>query len=195
MNIIHATRKDKARIVEILCLSFQNDPQSNYILGSGNHQQEKRKRLMSYVFEFGLANGKVEVSEDKNAVAVWKKSGSKKMTIHLLYESILFFFSFGWKGLNRISEMERKISKFYPADGIFHYLWILGTDPKVQGKGYGSSILSKAISSSEKEDISIYLETSTEANLNYYKRKGFELYESMVLDREKPLKIYLLRYD
>lgn len=97
MNIVQANRKDKARIIEILCLSFENDPQTNYILGSGSNQLKKRKRLMAFAFEFGLANGKVEMSEDKKAAAIWKKSGSKKMTLYLLYESILFFFSFGWK--------------------------------------------------------------------------------------------------
>lgn len=195
MNIVQANRKDKARIIEILCLSFENDPQTNYILGSGSNQLKKRKRLMAYAFEFGLANGKVEMSEDKKAAAIWKKSGSKKMTMYLLYESILFFFSFGWKGLKRISDMEKKIFKFYPTEGIFRYLWILGTDPNVQGKGYGSAILSKAISSFKTDSIPLYLETSTELNLNYYERKGFKLYHRFDLGNETDLTIYLMRFE
>lgn len=195
MNIIQANRKDKSRIIEILCLSFENDPQTNYILGSGSNQLKKRKRLMAYAFEFSFANGKVEMSEDKKAAAIWKKSGSKKMTMYLLYESILFFFSFGWKGLKRISDMEKKISTFYPTEGIFRYLWILGTDPNVQGKGYGSAILSKAISSFQADSIPLYLETSTELNLNYYERKGFKLYRRIDLGNETDLTIYLMRFE
>ena len=99
MNIINAQRKDKTRIIEILCQSFQNDPQINYILGSNGNKNKKLLRLMAYSFEFGLANGKVEISEDKNSVAIWKSSNSKKMTINLFYESILFFFTFGWSGI------------------------------------------------------------------------------------------------
>ena len=195
MNIIQANRKDKSRIIEILCLSFENDPQTNYVLGSGSNQLKKRKRLMAYAFEFSFANGKVEMSEDKKAAAIWKKSGSKKMTMYLLYESILFFFSFGWKGLKRISDMEKKISTFYPTEGIFRYLWILGTDPNVQGKGYGSAILSKAISSFQADSIPLYLETSTELNLNYYERKGFKLYHRIDLGNETDLTIYLMRFE
>ncbi|MFY8096237.1 MAG: hypothetical protein ACOVMH_00345, partial [Flavobacterium sp.] len=67
MNIIDAQRKDKTRVIEILSKSFQNDPQINYILGSNVNHNKKMKRLMAYSFEFGLANGKVEISEDKNS--------------------------------------------------------------------------------------------------------------------------------
>lgn len=150
---------------------------------------------MAYAFEFGLANGKVEMSEDKNAAAVWKKSDSKKMTMQLLLESILFFFSFGWKGLKRISDMEKKIAAFYPDQAVFNYLWILGTGPNHQGKGYGSAILSKAISSFQVDNVPLYLETSTELNLKYYERKGFKLYQNVVVDTETQLNVYLLRYD
>jgi GNAT superfamily N-acetyltransferase len=194
MNIINAQRKDKTRIIEILCQSFQNDPQINYILGSNGNKNKKLLRLMAYSFEFGLANGKVEISEDKNSVAIWKSSNSKKMTINLFYESILFFFTFGWSGIKRISAMEKKIAAFYPDKTIFNYLWILGTNPNEQGKGYGTAILSKAINNFEQNKVPIYLETSTDSNLKYYQRKRFELYHSMILDSETQLTTYLMRY-
>jgi GNAT superfamily N-acetyltransferase len=194
MNIINAQRKDKTRIIEILCQSFQNDPQINYILGSNGNKNKKLMRLMAYSFEFGLANGKVEISEDKNSVAIWKSSNSKKMTINLFYESILFFFTFGWGGIKRISAMEKKIAAFYPDKTIFNYLWILGTNPNEQGKGYGTAILSKAINNFEQNKVPIYLETSTDSNLKYYQRKRFELYHSMILDSETQLTTYLMRY-
>jgi GNAT superfamily N-acetyltransferase len=194
MNIINAQRKDKTRVIEILSKSFQNDPQINYILGSNVNHNKKMKRLMAYSFEFGLANGKVEISEDKNSVAIWKSSNSKKMTINLFYESILFFFAFGWIGIKRISAMEKKIAAFYPDKTIFNYLWILGTNPNEQGKGYGTAILSKAINNFEQNKVPIYLETSTDSNLYYYQRKRFELYHSMILDTKTQLKTYLMRY-
>jgi GNAT superfamily N-acetyltransferase len=194
MNIINAQKKDKTRIIEILCQSFQNDPQINYILGCNGNKNKKLMRLMAYSFEFGLANGKVEISEDKNSVAIWKSSNSKKMTINLFYESILFFFAFGWSGIKRISAMEKKIAAFYPDKTIFNYLWILGTNPNEQGKGYGTAILSKAINKYEQDKVPLYLETSTDSNLKYYQRKRFELYHRMILDSETQLTTYLMRY-
>lgn len=72
MNIIKSYREDKARIIEVLCNAYQYDPLTQYILGEKGNKQRKLRRLMAYAFEFGLANGKVEISEDRNAVAIWK---------------------------------------------------------------------------------------------------------------------------
>lgn len=195
MNIISAQRADKARIVDILCESFRNDPQTKYILGSTNNSAIKLERLMAYAFEYGLINGKVDISDDRNSAAIWKTRYSSKMSANLLVESILFLLAFGFSGLKRISAMEKRIEAFYPEDVTFNYLWILGTDPQQQGKGYGSAILAKAIREQQLNGIPLYLETSSEANVKYYQRKGFSLYHSMVLDSTTALTIYLMKRD
>ena len=195
MNIVSAKRADKPRIVEVLCEAFPNDPQTNYILGSDGNRATKLKRLMAYAFEYGMVNGNVEISDDGNAAAIWKNRHSGKMSVHLLVESILFLLTYGPSGLQRISAMEKRIAAFYPDNVGFHYLWILGTDPHQQGKGYGSAILSKAIREQELNQIPLYLETSSEANVKYYERKGFSLYHSIVLDSATSLTIYLMKLE
>jgi len=195
MNIIDAHREDKARIIEALCNAFQYDPQTQYILWEKGNKQRKLRRLMAYAFEFGLANGKVEISEERNAVAIWKMRNSKNMTVHLILESLLFLMTYGLKGLKRISDMEERIAKFYPENINFKYLWILGTDPMEQGKGYGSAILSQALGQYEHDSVPIYLETSSESNARYYQKKQFSLYHSFLLDSELGLTIYLLKHD
>lgn len=195
MNIVRAQRADKARIVKVLCESFPNDPQTKYILGSTENSAIKLERLMAYAFEYGLVNGKVDISDDRNSAAIWKTRYSSKMSAHLLVESILFLLAFGFTGLKRIAAMEKRIAAFYPDNVSFNYLWILGTDPQQQGKGYGSAILTKAIREQELNKIPLYLETSSEANVKYYERKGFSLYHSIVLDSTTALTIYLMKRD
>jgi GNAT superfamily N-acetyltransferase len=195
MNIVRAQRADKARIVKVLCESFPNDPQTNYILGSAGNRATKLKRLMAYAFEYGMVKGNVEISDDGNAAAIWKNRHSGTMSVHLLVESILFLLTYGPSGLQRISAMEKRIAAFYPDNVSFNYLWILGTDPQQQGKGYGSAILTKAIREQELNKIPLYLETSSEANVKYYERKGFSLYHSIVLDSATSLTIYLMKLE
>lgn len=195
MNIVSAKRADKPRIVEVLCKAFPNDPQTKYILGSDGNRATKLKRLMAYAFEYGMINGNVEISDDGNAAAIWKNRHSGKMSVHLLVESILFLLTYGPSGLQRISAMEKRIAAFYPDNIGFRYLWILGTDPHQQGKGYGSAILSKAIREQELNQIPLYLETSSEANVKYYERKGFSLYHSIVLDSATSFTIYLMKLE
>ncbi len=77
---------------------------------------------------------------------------------------------------------------------VLYHLWILGTNPSEQGKGYGTAILSKAINKFKQDKVPLYLETSTDSNLKFYERKHFKLHHSLILDSETQLKIYLLKY-
>lgn len=192
-TIISAQRKDKEQVVEILYNSFANDPHINWIVGEGGNKQERIKRLMSYAFEHSLINGLIQLTEDKKAVAVWKKHHSRKMNLYLLIENIKFLLAFGFKRLARITQMEKEISKRYPKNCFYNYLWFIGTQPSEQGKGYGSALLRPELKKSLEEKRTVYLETTTESNLSYYMKKGFVLYDKIVVNNMNPLTIFLLK--
>jgi GNAT superfamily N-acetyltransferase len=54
------------------------------------------------------------------------------------------------------------------------YLGTIGTDPAVQGKGYGSALLEVVLKRCDDEAIPSYLESSKEQNLAFYHRHGYE---------------------
>ena len=193
MKIIKANWADKEIVVSILRESFAQDPQINYIVGEGGNKEKRFKRLMSYGFEQAIVNGKVELTEDKKAVAIWRNHHSNKMTIRLLIENIRFLIDFGFNRLATISKMEKTIGANYPKDDSFYYLWFIGTLPQMQGKGYASKLLNSWLEKAQKERVEVYLETSTESNLAYYQKKGFELYDKIMLEGENPLLVYLMK--
>jgi GNAT superfamily N-acetyltransferase len=194
MKTIKAQRTDKGIVIDILCQSFINDPHINYIIGDSGNKEKRLKRLMSYAFEYSYVNGKIELSDDKKAVSIWKNPASKKMTFRLFIENILFFLDFGWNRLSKISEMERIINKNYPKSDKYEYLWFIGTLPTEQGKGYGSSLLNSSILNALKNNKEIFLETSTKINLSYYSKKGFELYNKVFLNEEHSFPIYMMKF-
>lgn len=193
METIKANRTDKAIVIDILSESFAKEPQINYIVGEGGNKEKRIKRLMSYGFEQAMVNGKVELSEDKKAVAIWRNHHSNKMTWRLLIENIRFVLDFGFKRLGTISKMEKAIQANYPQNDTFYYLWFIGTLPDSQGKGYAFNLLQPWFEKAKKEQIEIYLETSTDYNLSFYKKKGFEIYNSVTLEGVKSQMIYLLK--
>lgn len=192
-TIINAQRQDKALVVDILRTSFADDPHINWLVDDGRNKQCRMKRLMSYAFEHALVNGSVQLTEDKKAVAIWKNHHSHKMSFHLLLENIKFLFAFGFKRLSRIIQMEKKISSRYPKDRFYNYLWFIGTLPSEQGKGYGSALLRPELKRASEEKHPVYLETTTETNLSYYRKKGFILYDKILLNEINPMTIFLLR--
>jgi ribosomal protein S18 acetylase RimI-like enzyme len=73
---------------------------------------------------------------------------------------------------------EAAIKKEHPS-AILSYLWFIGVKPQEQGKGAGSHLLSEIIYKSKAEGRIICLETSTERNLPWYKKFGFEIYKEL----------------
>ncbi|MBQ0740475.1 GNAT family N-acetyltransferase, partial [Aquimarina celericrescens] len=72
----------------------------------------------------------------------------------------------------------------------FLHLWIMGTIPKSKGKGIGTKLLKEVLEYYGKTKP-IYLETTTESNMHFYKKLGFKVFnETYAL--EYPL-YFLLR--
>ena len=192
-TIINAQRNDKAVVTEILRDSFANDPHINWLVGKGRNEQKRINRLMSYAFEHCLINGFIQLTEDKKAVALWKNQQSRRMSLRLLVENIRFLFDFGLRRIIRISRMEKEVSKRYPKDSFYRYLWFIGTQPSEQGKGYGSALLQPELKKAAEEQQAVYLETTTETNLSYYRKKGFVLYDKIMLNGTDPLTVLCLK--
>lgn len=193
MKLIQATRQDKNRVIEILCSSFIDDPQTNYIIGEEGNKSLRMKCLMAYAFEYGMVNGRVELTENKMAVAIWKNFVSANISIHLVVEKVRFLYHFGLNRLKTIKTMEKLISNQYPTNRKFDYLWFLGTHPTAQGLGYGTAMLNANIEKACLQNVDVYLETSTTSNVAYYSRKGFTQYESITISCRRTFEVYLLR--
>jgi ribosomal protein S18 acetylase RimI-like enzyme len=57
----------------------------------------------------------------------------------------------------------------------FLYVLVIGVATKLQGKGFGRTLIDAAVEKSEREGLPIYLDTSTEENLKMYEHFGFRL--------------------
>eukprot|EP00828_Plagiopyla_frontata_P049576 TRINITY_DN9930_c0_g1_i5.p2 TRINITY_DN9930_c0_g1~~TRINITY_DN9930_c0_g1_i5.p2 ORF type:complete len:111 (-),score=28.66 TRINITY_DN9930_c0_g1_i5:55-387(-) len=63
--------------------------------------------------------------------------------------------------------------KDYKKDGFF-YIYSIGTIAKCRGKGYGVAILQPILNLADLHKKYVYLESSNQLNVNFYKRLGFE---------------------
>ena len=95
--MIRASRRNKARVCEILIDSFQKDPHTNWFTSPNDQGRDKRIRsLMNFAAEEGFARQSVYLSDDKNAVAIWKSPTEKKMSIPLVHAYLDFGVKMGW---------------------------------------------------------------------------------------------------
>ena len=79
-------------------------------------------------------------------------------------------------GRNRLSGMKLldAVDKLHPTEPHW-YLFLLGTDPVVQGRGVGGRLVQPVLDRCDAEGLPAYLETQKESNLAFYGRLGFEV--------------------
>ena len=144
---------------------------------------------MEYSYDVCNAFGDVWISEDEQACALVLVPDKKKTSlIAILWDITLAFSVIGINRIGPVLGRESKIKSFHPNEP-FSYLWFIGVKPELQNKGKGSQLLGQIIQKSKEEKRPIYLETSVERNLPWYKNHGFEVYNKLDLSYT----LYLLR--
>lgn len=71
-------------------------------------------------------------------------------------------------------------AEFRPAERYWE-LELLAVDPVHQGRGLGGKLLEHGLAISDGEGAAVYLESSNPANLDFYRRHGFELLSEVQL--------------
>lgn len=75
------------------------------------------------------------------------------------------------------------VEKHHPPKPPHWYLATLGTDPDVQGRGLGTTVLAPVLEECDRDGVGAYLESSKESNVGYYARFGFRVTEEVRLPR------------
>lgn len=72
------------------------------------------------------------------------------------------------------------------------YLGILGTDPRFQGRGVGTALITPMLERADEAGVPTYLETQKESNVPYYRRFGFEVTDNFSVN-DSPTMWQMLR--
>jgi len=189
--MIKARPSDKEQILDILTPAFNTNKSVNYVVRQDSRRTDRIRHLMDYSVEVCREWGEVLLSEDRQASALLLYPHTKKSGLRtILLDLKLAVKSVGLANLQKVMSRESKIKAFHPRQP-FLYLWFVGVAPEKQGEGIGSRLMAEIIRESEKQELPIYLETSTRENLPFYQKFGFTIYEE--LDFGFPF--YLLKRD
>jgi len=185
---------------EVLGRALKDDPVSVWDIPD----KEKRHAVMKHVFQMtsclGVKYGETHAtSPNLEGIAVWLPYINKKykllINIGCLLKSKMY--KLGREAQKRIKPIEEHSTKvhreFVPGD--HWYLQTLGVEPTHQGKGYGSLLMEYMFEKIDNTDpLPVFLETSTELNVKFYKRFGFEVMKEGIIPETDVEQWYLLRY-
>lgn len=129
------------------------------------------------VVQWGLRYGEVKhigSASAPEAVAVWGQQGTtlfEQVRSGMAYRT----FGLGLTALTRLLRVSLELGALHEklCPEPHRYLYMLGVDTALQGKGLGSALIRPTLAQADREGRPCYLETATEVNVPFYLRHGY----------------------
>lgn len=182
-----ATAQDEARAVDLLVRAFENDPPLNWLLRQDRKREAAFREFFSVAYrKMTLPFGCVEFTDDGTGVALWTPPGRWKLdflTETMLLPNFIRVMGLG-TFVRKLSGVNR-LQHHHP-QAPHYYLFAMGVEPALQGRGIGSALLRTTLDRCDQERTPAYLEASTEASRRLYERLGFVTQEVLRMAPEAP---------
>jgi ribosomal protein S18 acetylase RimI-like enzyme len=170
-------RNQLATASHVLARAFDDDPVFRYLYPAPRRRRWASRGFLRALASDGMPFGEVWAALDDGTVvgtAGWLPDGafppSRRRSLRLLLGSAgaLLTPRTLRDGLRYLSETERLHPK-----GPHWYLAVIGVEPARQGEGIGGQLLDVVLERLDADRVPAYLETSTEANVAWYRHHGF----------------------
>lgn len=173
-----AGRDDRELVAGLLDSAFQDDPVSGWIFPGEEERRTTHPRLMAAFVDIVLAEGRIEVTEDAAACALWlpmpaggeDDEGGDEEDFAQLREALD-------PDNERIEQIGTLTAEVHPVGRAHEYLWMIGVVPGRQGEGLGTALIGSVLERCDREGVPAYLEASSARSRGLYERLGFELVE------------------
>jgi len=157
-------------VIDVLTLAFGSDPLARYVFPKPSDYLYWQPRLAGAMCDQGLDHGGVKMTAENDAAAIWLPPGVEpdreafaQMNIPPLSSDAA------------ASQHFRARIRGYHPDTPHWYLWMIGVDPRLRGKGLGSALLHHTLRLCDATGQIAYLESSDPRNVPLYERHGFEV--------------------
>ncbi|MFF8937174.1 GNAT family N-acetyltransferase [Streptomyces paradoxus] len=164
---------DRELIVRLLDEAFQDDPVSGWVFPGADDRRAKHPRLMAAFTDIVLAVGRIDVTEDGSACALWlpvpadeghdaEDEGPAQVREAVDPDN------------ERVERVGRLTAAIHPTGRAHEYLWMIGVAPGRQGEGLGTALIETVLDRCDREGLPAYLEASNARSRDLYGRLGFE---------------------
>ncbi|MCD6287366.1 MAG: GNAT family N-acetyltransferase [Anaerolineae bacterium] len=182
-KVVVLQRDRRPRAAEMLAWAFQSDPLFVGLIPQPLARHRALVKIFGGMVGYARHYGEVLTTPEVRGVACWLPPGRTEVTPWRIAHAGLRLV---WAALT-VSQGRRKLlwTATQHTEAVHKrlmtvphwYLWLLGVAPDRQGHGYGSALLRPILARADQEGTSCYLETQTERNVAFYRRRGFQVAE------------------
>jgi len=161
-----------------LAEAFASDPLLEILAPDPARRVKLGPPMMSVLLAYGMHYGHVWSNDDASAVAIWLHPESGPMRLPRMLRAGMWRapFMLGLDGMGRLSKAMSATEAFHKqVEGPHWYLMTVGTRTSRQGQGLGSTLVEMGTSRADAARVPCYLETGTDSNIAFYRKRGFEI--------------------
>jgi ribosomal protein S18 acetylase RimI-like enzyme len=176
VELLRSDQKHAAALT--LAEAFANDPLLEILAPDPARRARLGPPMMSVLLAYGNRFGRVWANEDASAVSIWIHPEGGPMTMPRMLRAGMWRapFILGLAGMGRMSKAMSATESFHKqVEGPHWYLMSVGTRRASQGQGLGSTLVEMGTSRADAAGVPCYLETGTDANIAFYRKRGFEV--------------------
>lgn len=185
-----ARAEDSGEVAELLTLAFAEDPILAWVLPDGRNTTAARRRLFRHTLRLFMRDGLVEMTEGKEAAAVWgspeRARPSRATRASDMLRGFVAVLGAAGAAVGRSNRLYAAMREHHLRDAHW-YLCAIGTHPEARGRGAASSLLEERLAVCDRDGLPAYLESSNASNLPLYERHGFEIIRQITVEDSPPL--------
>ncbi|MGW0815490.1 GNAT family N-acetyltransferase [Streptomyces viridiviolaceus] len=166
---------DRELVVRLLDEAFRDDPVSSWVFPGAEYRRRTHHRLMAAFTDAVLADGRIDVTEDGAACALWLSVPAHEHGGDGPDEGPAQVREAVDPGNERVELIGRLTAGIHPSGRAHEYLWMIGVVPGRQGEGLGTALIASVLDRCDREGLPAYLEASSARSRGLYERLGFEL--------------------
>lgn len=166
-----AVGEDVPRAVRTLTRAFSDYAWTRHTLAADDHSGRLARFHELFLSHIGLEHGRVWVNDEVSAVAVWT---TPRTPAEVFADLGPRFAEIAGARAEAFAEADAACRPHRPQEPVW-FLGAVGVDPARQGGGRGAAVVRPGIDAAAREGVPAFLETSSERNVRFYQRLGFEV--------------------
>ncbi|MFF2850733.1 GNAT family N-acetyltransferase [Streptomyces sp. NPDC058001] len=174
LTIRTAGERDREAVTRLLDVAFQNDPVSSWVFPDPEHRRTTHKFLMGAFLDIVLSEGRVDLTEDGDAVALWLSIPDTEGGADGAEDDGPAQFRAAVDPDNeRVEIVARLTGEIHPEGAAHEYLLLIAVHPDRQGEGLGTALMRPVFDRCDRDGVAAYLEASSERSRELYEKLGF----------------------
>jgi GNAT superfamily N-acetyltransferase len=173
-EIREARASERRAVSACLSRAFEDDPIARFIFPSDRTRLARLASFYREMVRMMSQYGVVYTDPALNGASVWRLSSAPRPRgLRVIRDGLGMLLVLRGE-IRRAMLLEQIVGPARPREPHW-YLAILGTDPEMQGRGVGSSLLWPVLQRCDADRLPAYLESSKTENIPFYERHGFRV--------------------